>query len=78
MSVVVFAWEGQVMTDVHAMVKALQQERELVDQAIVTLEILARARAGAGARPYGHRGILPGPESVGWVGRRAPGVGTPG
>ena len=30
--------------DVHAVLKALHQERELLNQAIVTLEILARDR----------------------------------
>ncbi len=54
MSVVVFSYEGKVIMDVHAVLKALHQERELLDQAIVTLEILARGkgkRRGGPSRP---------------------------
>ncbi len=37
--------------DVHAVLKALHQERELLDQAIVTLEILARGKGKRRGRP---------------------------
>ena len=40
--------------DVHAVLKALHQERELLNQAIVTLEILARGKgSGGGVRRVG-------------------------
>ena len=32
------------MTDVNAMLKALRQERELVDEAIATLEVLGKGK----------------------------------
>ena len=37
--------------DVYAMLKALEQERELLNQAIVTLEILARGKGKRRGRP---------------------------
>ena len=37
--------------DVHAVLKALYQERELLNQAIVTLEILARGKGKRRGRP---------------------------
>ena len=37
--------------DVHAVLKALHQERELLNQAIVTLEILARGKGKRRGRP---------------------------
>ena len=51
MSVVVFSCEGKVIMDVHAVLKALYQERELLNQAIVTLEILARGKGKRRGRP---------------------------
>ena len=50
-SVVVFSCEGKVIMDVHAVLKALHQERELLNQAIVTLEILARGKGKRRGRP---------------------------
>ena len=37
--------------DVHAVLKTLYQERELLNQAIVTLEILARGKGKRRGRP---------------------------
>ena len=37
--------------DVHAILKALQQERELLDEAIRTLDILARGKGKRRGRP---------------------------
>ena len=51
MSVVVFSCEGKVIMDVHAVLKALHRERELLNQAIVTLEILARGKGKRRGRP---------------------------
>ena len=51
MSVVVFSCEGKVIMDVHAILKELHQERELLNQAIVTLEILARGKGKRRGRP---------------------------
>ena len=55
--------------DVHAVLKALHQERELLNQAIVTLEILARGKGKRRGRPprwlrEGRRGLPHGPEIV--------------
>ena len=50
-SVVVFSCEGKVIMDVHAVLKALHRERELLNQAIVTLEILARGKGKRRGRP---------------------------
>ena len=47
----VFSCEGKVIMDVHAVLKALHQERELLNQAIVTLEILARGKGKRRGRP---------------------------
>ena len=47
----VFSWEGKVIMDVHAVLKELHQERELLNQAIVTLEILARGKGKRRGRP---------------------------
>ena len=49
--VVVFSCEGKVIMDVHAVLKVLHQERELLNQAIVTLEILARGKGKRRGRP---------------------------
>ena len=46
-----FSCEGKAVMDVHAMLKALERERELVNQAIVTLEILARGKEKRRGRP---------------------------
>ena len=51
MSVVVFSSEGKVIMGVNAVLKALYQERELLSQAIVTLEILARGNGKRRGRP---------------------------
>ena len=37
--------------DVHAILKALHKERELLNQAIVTLEVLARGKGKRRGRP---------------------------
>ena len=60
--------------DVHAVLKTLHQERELLSQAIVTLEILARGAGKRRGRPprwlrdarqeYSSRSKAPGRKSV--------------
>ncbi len=47
----VFSGKGKVIMDVHAVLKVLHQERELLTQAIVTLEILARGKGKRRGRP---------------------------
>ena len=50
--------------DVHAVLKVLHQERELLNQAIVTLEILARGKGKRRGRPpHWLRDGRPGPPS---------------
>ncbi len=51
MSVVVFSTKGKVIMDVDAVLKALYQERELLSQAIGTLEILAHGKGKRRGRP---------------------------
>ena len=50
-SVVVFSTKGKVIMDVDAMLKALYQERELLSQAIVSLENLVRGKKRRGRPP---------------------------